>query len=492
VRLEDDSETVLGNLTVYTPGSDEHIISMEKFLPLTKAVTCDQSGISMAFRDSATFEKAKQVWDWANGAENRSFIMVAGVGDCGWNDHRQPFIVRTVDFNDTDNIAKLNGGPASWQDVAHSYHLVLGHITVNETQPQRAKRDYTKDISIPMNLDFPFSVGISESGISSTLSCAGCGTSGHFNIELVISTWLGIPKGASIKMSPSGVKATAELKWSLSGKLTGGKSKEWTPVSFPTPATIEIPGVLTIGPTIDLIVGVALNELKAQATVTGGAQATIPDSAIVEVNLLNPSDNKFSDWLPSVEPYPFSVDAEITASVEAYLATALALKAEALGHGYEIELKFKLPYLNGKFDYLVSSSGVCNSDKTMGVKANLNIGGALLIDAKEVSSSDTVLNIKLGDKSFPIASTCWTFGPGISEPTSAADSKPSGTTDPTPTSGVTGAPCKISSGASGICMPTADCSSSGGTHHSGFCDGPSDIQVSTVFSNLYNGVLTGR
>ena len=124
MQLEDGSEAVLGNLTVYTPGSDEHIISMEKFLPLTKAVTCDQSGISMVFRDSATFEKAKQVWDWANGAENRSFIMVAGAGDCGWNDHRQPFIVRTLDFKDTDNTARLNGEPASWQDVAHSYHLV--------------------------------------------------------------------------------------------------------------------------------------------------------------------------------------------------------------------------------------------------------------------------------------------------------------------------------------------------------------------------------
>ena len=41
-------------------------------------------------------------------------------------------------------------------------------------------------------------------------------------------------------------------------------------------------------------------------------------------------------------------------------------------------------------------------------------------------------------------------------------------------------------------MPTADCSSSGGRHHSGFCDGPSDIQVSTGFSNLYSRALTGR
>src|SRR5208282_6013967 len=119
---------------------------------------------------------------------------------------------RTLDFEE-GNVVKLNGGPASWQDVAHSYDLVVGHIAVNETQSRRAKRDYTKDISIPMELDFPFSVEMSEDGVSSTLSCTDCGTSGHFSIELVISTWLDIPTGASIKISPSGVEATAKLAW---------------------------------------------------------------------------------------------------------------------------------------------------------------------------------------------------------------------------------------------------------------------------------------
>jgi hypothetical protein len=474
LQFKDGSTTVLGNLTLYTPGPDEHIISMEKFLPLTKSVYCDQNGISMTFSDNATFEEAKQVWDWANGAENRSFIIVAGAGDCGWNEHRQPFIIQTLDF-EGGNVAKLNGGQASWQDVAHSYDLVVGHIALNETQYRRARRDYTKDISIPMELDFPFSVGMSEDGVSSTLSCVDCGTNGHFNLELVISTWFYIPTGASIKLSPSGVEATAKLKWTLSGELSGSINKEWTPVSFPTPATIEIPGVLAIGPTIDLIVGVTLDALKAQATITGGAQAKIPDSAIVEVNLLNPSDNKFSGWLPSVESYPFSVDAEISATVGTYLATALALKAEALGQGYEIELELRLPYFNGKFDYLVSSSGVCNSDKTMGVEASLSVGGKLLIDAKEVSSSDPIFSIQLGSNDFPLASTCWYFGPGVSEPTSAAASKPAVTTGPS--ASPTGGSCNQNDGTAGTCISTSACAAKGWKSEAGHCPGNADIQV---------------
>jgi hypothetical protein len=465
---------VLGNLTLYTPGAGEHIISMEKFLHLTKSVYCDQDGISIAFTDNTTFEKAKKIWDWANGAENRSFILVAGAGDCGWNEHRQPFIVRTLNFEGS-NVVRLNGGPESWQDVAHSYDLVVGHIALNETQLRRAKRDYTKDTSIPLELDFPFSVGMSEDGVSSTLSCTDCGTSGYFSLELVISTWWYVPTGASIKVSPSGVEATVNLEWTISGELAGSINKEWTPISFPTPATIEIPEVLTIGPTIDLIVGVTLQALKAQATITGGAKATIPDSAIVEVNLLDPSDNKFSGWLPSVESYPFSVDAEISATVGAYLATALALEAEALGYGYEIELELRLPYFTGKFDYLTSPSGVCNSDKTMGVEASLNVGGTLLIDAKEVSSPDPIFSIQLGSNSFPLASTCWPFGPGVSNPTSAAASEPAGTTGPS--ANPTGGSCTQNDGTAGTCISTSACAAKGWKSEAGHCPGSADIQV---------------
>lgn len=447
---------------------------MEKFLPLTKAILCNnQSGISMTFRDNSTFERAKQLWDWANGAENRSFILVAGAGDCGWNVHRQPFIIQSVDFTGADT-AKLNGRLASWQDVAHSFHLVVGRVGNNGTQFQPAKRDYTKDFSIPMDLDFPFQVGLSADGVSSTLTCSDCGTSGHFNIELDISTWLFIPTGASVKIYPSGLQATAELTWSLAGELSGTLNKEWTPVSIPTPATLEIPEVLTIGPTLNLVVGITLDALKAQAIISGGAIASISDSAIIEIDLLDPLNNKFSGWLPSVEALPFSVDAEITATVGAYLALALALEAEALGHGYELELELRLPYFNGKFDYIVSSSGVCNSDKTMGVDASLSVGGALQIDAKELPSDDSLFSIQLGSKNFPLASACWAFGPGVGQPTQVGNPNPPGTSSPP---GPSGSSCTQNDGTPGTCISTSECAAKGMVSEAGHCPGASDIQV---------------
>ena len=452
---------------------------MEKFVNLTTSIICNQSSISMAFKDDATFQKAKQIWDWANGEANRSFIIVAGAQQCGWNQHRQPFVISSLEFDETTNKAKLNGITKSWKDVAHSYDLKVGQVVAaNQTALQRSKRDYTKDVSIPFDLDLPFSVSLSEGDYSTSLTCVTCGTSGHFNIELIISTWLGLPTGASVKVSPSGVRVDAKLQWSLAGKLTSSKKKEWTPLSFPTPATIEIPEVVTIGPTIDLVVGIALNSLQAKAVVTGGAYATIPDTAYAEVNLLNPTDFRHSSWMPSIGTYPFEVDAEIQAQVEAYLAPTLALKAEALGYGYEVELQLRLIDLTGTFVYEVSTSGVCDSTKTQGVSANLAIGAKLVIDAKPVDSSSDDLSFTLGTSNFPLAELCFPFGPSSPSPTSIAASNPISKSRPSPNPSDSSNSCALKFGASATCIPTSSCSTkgSGWTHTAGYCPGGTDIQ----------------
>ena len=184
--------SVLGNLTVYTPDNDEHIINMERFEALTKSITCDQSGISMVFIDDATLQKAKQVWDWANGNDNRTFVIVAGVQQCGWNEHRQPFVINAVDFDEKATTAKLHGTSESWKDIAHSYDFRLAHVVpVNQTD---AKRDLQGKFSFDHNL--PFSVSFSDSDVSTSLTCVTCGTTGYFTIDLIISTWLDIPTGA--------------------------------------------------------------------------------------------------------------------------------------------------------------------------------------------------------------------------------------------------------------------------------------------------------
>ena len=106
----------------------ENILNAEKFWPLLKSLGCASDGLRMVFNDDVTFERAKGIWDWANGEDDRHFIMVIGAGDCGWNDERQPYLVRTLDYEEEGNVAKLMGEPRDWSDIAHSYDLDIGSL----------------------------------------------------------------------------------------------------------------------------------------------------------------------------------------------------------------------------------------------------------------------------------------------------------------------------------------------------------------------------
>ncbi|OXV06128.1 hypothetical protein Egran_06102 [Elaphomyces granulatus] len=470
--------SALGNLTVYTPDDDEHIISMERFEALTKSITCDQSGVLMVFTDDATLQKAKQVWDWANGNDNRTFIIVAGAQQCGWNQDRQPFVINSVDFDEKATTGKLHGTPKNWTDIAHSYDFRLGHVVpANQSAMTHAKRDLS---TIPFNNNLPFSVSASDSGVTTSLTCVTCGTEGSFTIDLIVSKWLFVPTGARLKVSPSGVRVDAKLQWSLAGALTQTLEKKFTPVSIPTPLSLDIAGVAKIGPTIDLIVGIVLQSLKAKAVVTGGAYATIPDSAYVEVNLLDPTDIQHSSWTPSIGHYPFEVDAEIQAQVEAYIAPSLALTASVLNVGYEVTLQLRLIDFTGTFVLEHSTSGVCGTSQTTGVSATLAFTAKLDVAGNPTGSSTENFDLQLGLLSVPLAAICLPFGSSSSPATTTTGSQlPSSRSNPPQSSGTTTSnDCTSKFGSGAACLSTSDCSSkgSGWTNIAGYCPGDSDIQ----------------
>jgi gas vesicle protein len=123
-------------LSVEMPGDDEHILSMRKFKGMTKSIICRDKSIEIAFYDDNTFEYAKKVWDWVNGADNHTFVMVADPRDCGWNDHRVPFLISTLDYNESANVALLAAERSNWATAAHTYDLVIGSVPGHEFHPQ--------------------------------------------------------------------------------------------------------------------------------------------------------------------------------------------------------------------------------------------------------------------------------------------------------------------------------------------------------------------
>jgi hypothetical protein len=312
------------------PGDTENILSLEKFYGMLISVDCTKEGVTLQFKDDETFAYAKRVWDWVNGADDHSFVMVAGAGDCGMNEHRQPFLVSKLAYDEDQNIAHLTADPKDWQAIAHTYNLTVGDLSMPEVDGLKA-RDVTKDLSLDVSTSFPFSFKVTEDGLSSQLECSDCGTTGHVQFELKVSTVLFIPTGASMKLSPKSVSAKAQIKWTESGELTKSKTFKKTIVSIPL-ESITIPGgIVDIGPNLDIDVGFEISAISGSASISSGATVSLSDSAIVEINLLNPSENKFSGWTPSVNPIPVTVDAKISGGIAIFAQPSLKLVAEAIG-----------------------------------------------------------------------------------------------------------------------------------------------------------------
>jgi hypothetical protein len=320
---------MLGNLSVYMPGDIENILSMERFDGMLKSVDCTDHEMSLQFNDDATFAYAQRVWDWVNGEDNHTFVMVAGSGDCGWNTQRQPFLVSGIAYDEDQNVARLRANSTDWQIVAHTFDLQVGNLPLPDSALEA--RDLSQDVSLDLSTSFPFSAKYTEGDLSAELECTKCGTGGSINLEFKVSVeWFDL-KEASIKMSPNKVSAQAHIKLTGSGTLTEPKTYEKNVLSIPL-NSITIPGgILNIGPNLDVDVGFEISAFSGSTSISSGATINLSDSAILELDLLDPSNNEFSGWLPTVDTEPLKIDAKISGGVEIFTQLGLKLVAEALG-----------------------------------------------------------------------------------------------------------------------------------------------------------------
>lgn len=303
---------------------------MEKFDDMVTAVTCSNTSIEMTFEDDATFAYAQRVWDWVNGADNHSFVMVAGPGDCGDNENRIPFVISTLQYDEVANKATLGAARANWTAIAHTYDLVIGSNGAQNESTQIVARDINKDTSIDFNHDLTGSLSLSSGDLSASVTCLDCSTKGSFDMQFTISQKLFIPTGASMTLKPKGVSALAKVKLSGTGTVTDSLTKTVDLVSIPI-SGLTIPGVFDLGPFLTVALGAQLTGISVTAGVTSGAEATICDDAVVEMNLLDPEENKFSGWEPKVDILDTSVDGSISGGAQVFLQGSLELKATALG-----------------------------------------------------------------------------------------------------------------------------------------------------------------
>ncbi|KIX09755.1 uncharacterized protein Z518_00836 [Rhinocladiella mackenziei CBS 650.93] len=485
------SDTVLANFTVYTPGSNENVLSMETFDGMLISQNCTPNGMTLQFEDDSTFAYAQHVWDWVNGADNHTFLMIAGSGDCGSNKHRIPYLVSAISYQEDQNVAILNATTGSWHDMAKSYQLQIGSIsTPNETRLGR--RDITQGATLPLAMELPFTAKVEQGPLVGELECENCRTTGQINFELRITqNVIGIPDGVEFRMSPQSVSAVANLKLKVGSNFqTKKETFKETVLSFPLNGITIPPDILNIGPFLDIDAGVELTGLEGSITVSAGVTSSLSDSAILRANLLNPLDNDFSGWDPNIDFTPPSVEAQVAATVQMFFMPAVRLKAEALGQGVEAGIELKLPFVDFKVEATADAGGgVCDDpNKTLGVEIEPSIGAEIKFEAGTTDGDKTPVDVTIATTSFPLGGICLGFNPdddsdsGSSLPsnnsssnsTEPSSAKPSSSASTTSSAPVTS--CTADNGLLGTCISTSSCSNQGGISEAGHCPGGIDIQ----------------
>jgi hypothetical protein len=336
----DDSDVLLGNLTVFMPDDNENILSMEKFDGMLTSIECAPQGMTLAFDDDSSFAYAQKVWDWVNGADNHTFLMVTGEDDCGPNTHRLPYLVSSIKYDEERNIARLNATAGSWKDLAHTYELRVGSVPISNDFGL-SRRDYSRDLSMDLSANFPFKSKVGKGDVSGEIVCDPCYTAGKMKFEFVIKTKLAIPVGLEFRLAPQGVKARAALKLIVAGAFTSKKDLFRSPIAKIPLGGISIPpDILTLGPVLDIQLGAELGKFEGSISVQTGATAALPDTALLQANLLNPSENKFSSWAPSIDTDDITVEAKVSVALRMFLEAGLKIQAEALGKDIPVPLGY--------------------------------------------------------------------------------------------------------------------------------------------------------
>jgi hypothetical protein len=362
----------------------EKILSMERFGYLIESVTCGYGDMVLKFKSKDSFQYAMKQWEWADEKKKNKFIMVANHDGCGPAGQRQPYYVTGSRKNEKELTAILDAKQTTWKTVAQFFDLDFGTIPPGAvSNGYIASRDITWDPSVTLDLHSDFSADIFSTninGVNLGLKCSKCGTEGKLALAGHVSVSFGGVTALSLSAKPQNVQAFLEVAVTAGGSLT--PPFDWKKkLGSVTIAGFEVADIITVGGTLDFNLGFHMSSWTAQATVSTGVIATLPNSATLTIDFKNPGNSQFSGWIPTFSSIPVGVSGSISADFQAYAEPALNIglsvlggsnqfvslrqhedyiwcrkltNDEHLGVGYEVGLDLKLPEIDGTLAALAS------------------------------------------------------------------------------------------------------------------------------------------
>jgi hypothetical protein len=352
--------------------------------------------------------------------------LVASAQACSPEARRQPFLVSNLKFDEVQNKVLMKAEMKTWQDIAVTYTFQVRNNPLPPTSV--AKRD-GKTMSI--SRDFSRQIfDLSTGGLDIGVSCSPCGIQGSINVDLDVEVaWL-VNSKASITIAPQNIEAYMTLVMHLSGKLASPYNpSDLTVVSIPI-SGVGAGGLFKLGGFLTVVscpmlssrqrnkclmiqhqdLGFDIDDWTGTAQASMGARMSIPNSAILKINLVGSGDTVVSGWVPSFSRIPPSVSAKVEGSAEAFAQAGVEVSAEILSKGLSVGVDMKMPYIQADFAAMADSSGVCGGLQTLGVDLHADIGAELVASAsfnEKPFWTYTIFKKTLGT----LIDKCYGFGP---------------------------------------------------------------------------------
>ncbi|KAK5725751.1 hypothetical protein LTR15_003941 [Elasticomyces elasticus] len=450
------------NLTCYTMQDNERLLGQESFADAIATASCTANSLAFTLSDATTYAAAHIAWGWVNHETNRTLTLVTENIGCT-NETRQPWIVSAATFDSANQAVSFTATPTPWIDAIPRYGLRFSHDNITEAAPPsvadainaglskrglqkrfffpEAKKRFTIDVSHDFSRNiFDTSIG---DNVNAKVDCNPCGTKGKLNLDVDVLAIIAFPprlEKATATLTPDGVGATVQIDLALQGELTNGVNQKFNLVTIGLPGSINILGLVIIGPQLQVDAIAQLSKVTAKAAVAFGVEMDVPASAIANLDLVHPENNKFQDWTPVFTPIPPTIDASVsvTGSVAPEINVQIGFnikKVIDLAGGIALQA----PQLS--FDLSAqaeSAGGVCgNPDAHLGLNFDVNLGVEL--DAFGGNAETSLPNkFILFATSTQIFSTCLTVAGGAPAPTdttaTTTDAAPATTTQASPTS----------------------------------------------------------
>ncbi|KAG0136431.1 hypothetical protein HOY82DRAFT_498283 [Tuber indicum] len=470
----EDGNVMLANMTLYAP-SGQQIVMMESFEGLTSSVDCkgDDGEMALTFKSQEAFDYAHKQWSFINEKSENAFLLIANHDGCGPDEERQAYNITGIDDVDGSLTTLLKASPASWSDISGTFDLDFGYASLTPDAARRLRArgigDFFDDITdtIGDGLDsigdafgsigdaefdksVSFDVSVGTEGkrtdiIPKLFACVDCFITGKFKVAGKLSVDNFVVKDLTLGASPEDFRAKMIMEARVSATLLNGipgLNLTQELASFPIPgAGISVPKIFELGAIITYEVGVECS-VTGEANFTFGLSASLPNSALVSLNLADVSQSQASGFDGATFDPVFDINSgSVSLNVAAISRPKLTFGIEIIGVGkLEAALKMGLPVVSTKLTAAFDEQGVCEKSPTAsrtGFKINSDVSVNLAVSVDgSIGSASAGLEKNLFTFKQPLLDKCFPLN------IPALDPKPSQTTSALPSASATAASAK--------------------------------------------------